>query len=164
MELLKLLNVGEVAAQIISFLLLFFLLRLFAWKPLLKLLDERREKIAYGLKAVEDGKKDIEKLKLEYQVRLDAATGEAQLKIKDAIEESRKLSEELNKSAHQEAQKILEKARSDIKYELSKAKDQLKAQIVELSISAAEAVIEDKLTEEEDKKIVESFLDKIDTV
>jgi F-type H+-transporting ATPase subunit b len=164
MELLKLLSASEVVAQVISFLLLFFILRIFAWKPLLKILDERKAKIASDFKAIEDAKQGVEKLRLEYQARIDAAGVEAQAKVKEAIEEGRKLTEELRKGAYQEAQKIIENARADIKYELSRAKDELKDQIIDLSIRAAETVIQDKLTEEEDRKIVENFLDKIDTI
>ncbi len=164
MELLKLLNTSEIVAQVASFLLLFFILRIFAWKPLLKLLDERKAKIASGFKTIEEAKQEMESLKAEYQSRLDGAAAEAQAKIKEAVEEGKKLSEELKKAAYQDAQKIIDHARSDIKFELSKAKDELKDKIVELSMTAAEIVIQDKLTEKEDRKIVKDFLDKIDTI
>jgi F-type H+-transporting ATPase subunit b len=164
MELLKLLNTSEIVAQVISFLLLFFLLRIFAWKPLLKLLDERKAKIVSGFKTIEEAKQEMENLRAEYQSRLDGATAEVQAKIKEAVEEGKKLSEELKKAAYHDAQKIIDNARSDIKFELSKAKDELKDKIVELSISAAEIVIQDRLTEKEDRKIVKDFLDKIDTI
>lgn len=164
MELLKLLSASEIVAQIISFLLLFILLRIFAWKPLLKLLDERKARIASGLKAIEEAKQDVEKLRVEYQAKLDAAGLEAQQKIKQALEEGKKLTEDLKKGAYQDAEKIIQKARQDIKYELSKAKNELKDKIVDLSLRAAETVIQDKLTEEEDRKIVEDFLNKIDTI
>jgi len=164
MELLKLLNTSEIVAQVTSFLLLFFLLRIFAWKPLLKLLDERKAKIASGLEAAEKAKQEMDNFKLEYQSKLEGASIEAQAKIKEALEEGKKLSEELKKAAYQDAQKIIDHARQDIKYELSKAKDELKDKIVELSINAAEIVIQEKLTEKEDRKIVKDFLDKIDTI
>ena len=164
MELLKLLSTSEIFAQVVSFLLLFFILRLFAWKPLLKLLDERKAKIASEFKSIEDTKQAVEKLRLDYQSKLDAAGAEAQARVREAVEEGKRLTEELRKGAYQEAQKIIEHARADIKFELSQARDELKDQIVDLSIKAAETVIQDKLTAEEDRKIVENFLDKLDSV
>jgi F-type H+-transporting ATPase subunit b len=164
MELLKLLSVNEIVAQIISFLIMFFLLRAFAWKPLLKLLDARKARIAAEFKAIEDSKQGIAELQSQYQKKLDGADSEAQLMIKEAVRQGQKLSEELTRVAHQDAQKIIDSARADIKYELAKAKEELKDQIIDLTINAAETVIEDKLTEAEDRKIVRDFLDKMDTI
>jgi len=164
MELLKLLSASEVFAQIISFLILFFILRAFAWKPLLKLLDERKARIAEGFLQIEETKQGVEKLKAEYQARLDTVAEEAGLKIKEAVKEGRQMADDIKRIAHQDAQKIIDDARRDIKYELAKAKDELKDQIIDLTIGAAETLIQDKLTEAEDRKIVENFLDKIDEI
>ena len=164
MELLKLLSANEIVAQIISFLLLFFLLRAFAWKRILNALDERKERIASEFKSLEQAQEDALKLKLDYQIKI-AAIGEEQKKmIEQALLEGEKLKDELKKDAYIQSQKIIEQAREEIKYELVMAKEELKNKIIDLSIEAAESVIQDKLTEEEDRKIVWDFLDKVDNI
>lgn len=164
MEILRLLSVNEIAAQIISFLLLFFVLRIFVWKRLLKLIDERRERIAAEFKNIEDTKESVAKLKSDYEARLNTIDLQAREKIKQAVEAGRSLSEDLKRQAQLEAQKIIEQGREDIKYELLKVKQELKEEVVDLAIRAAEEVILERLTEVEDKRLVRDFLDKIDTM
>ena len=162
MEFLKLLSTNEIIAQVISFLLLLFLLRIFAWKKLLKLLDDRKEKIASEFKSIDDAKLEISKLKTDYEARISNIEETAKVKIEQALENGRKITEEVREKAHEEAQGIINSAKKDIKYELEKAKEELKDKIIDLTISAAEMVIQEKLTAEDDKKIVKDFLEKVD--
>lgn len=163
MELLKLLNANEIFWQIVNFLILLFVLKAFAWKKLLKLLDDRRERIASEFKNIEEAKSAIADLKSDYQAKITNIDKEAREKIKEAIQEGKSMAEDIKKEAHQNAQKILETARGDIKYELTQAKEELKEKIINLTIQASEAVIQDKLSEDEDRKIIRNFLDKVET-
>lgn len=157
------LSASEIVAQIISFLILLFILRKFVWKRILSLLDQRSGKIAAELQSVETAKLEIEQLKADYEVRLHAIGLLANEKIKEAVSEGRKITEEIKKKAQEEARKILEAADEDIRQELRKAKEELKLHIVELTISATENIIEKKLTAKDEKKLVEDFLESIDT-
>ena len=65
MELLKLLSTNEIIAQIASFLLLFIILKAFAWKRVLRILDQRAERIAAEFKSIEDSKEGVAALKSE---------------------------------------------------------------------------------------------------
>ena len=67
MELLKLLSTSEIVAQILGFLLLFFLLRAFAWKRLLALLDERKARISSEFQKIEETKAALERIKTDYE-------------------------------------------------------------------------------------------------
>lgn len=162
MGLLELLSTNEVIAQAISFLILFFLLRAFAWKKILKVLDERKERIASELKTLEDQKKEISALKSDYESKLSAMEEIKAQKIEEALGEGRKITEEIRKEAQLQSQMIINDARENIKYELSRAKEELKEKIVNLTIQATEDVIQEKLTSEGDRKLVKEFLDKID--
>jgi F-type H+-transporting ATPase subunit b len=162
MEFFKLFSTNEIIAQVISFLLLLFLLRIFAWGKLLKLLDDRKEKIASEFKSIDDAKLEISKLKTDYEARISNIEEIAKAKIEQALENGRKITEEVREKAHEEAQGIINSAKKDIKYELEKAKEELKDKIIDLTISAAEMVIQEKLTAEGDKKIVKDFLEKVD--
>lgn len=162
MELLKLLSASEIAAQIVNFLLLLLVLRLFFWKRILKLLDERKARIASEFKDLEEAKKEAQGLKAEYDAKLNSIEAIAKVKIQEALDESKIKSIEIIKKANLEAQKTIDAARVDITCEIRKAKEQLKEEIVDLTISAVEGVIKDKLTDVDDKKIVEEFLKEID--
>ena len=162
MELLKLLSTSEIVAQIISFLLLFFILRVLMWKRILDVLDKRKNKIATDLKTIDDAKGSVEKLKADYEARLAAAESIGNTRIQEAVVEGAKVAGEIRKEAEIQAQKILDDASANTRYELAKAKEELRDEIVDLVIKPTEHVIEEKLTPQEDRKIVENFLDRLD--
>jgi F-type H+-transporting ATPase subunit b len=164
MELLKMLSGSELVAQIVSFLILLVLMRIFVWKKILKILDDRKERIAGEYKAIEETKLELSKLKNDYADKFNTIENTAKIKIREAVEEGKKITEEMRKKAYEESQDIIEDARDNIKYELAKAKEDLKNQIVDLTIKATEDVIEEKLTEDNDRKLINNFLDKIDDV
>jgi F-type H+-transporting ATPase subunit b len=164
MELFKLLSTNEIVAQVANFLLLFFFLRIFFWKRILKLLDERKARIASELKAIEDTKAQVQKLKSEYQMHLDNIEETSREKLSAVAEEGKLIVEQLKKEAHEQAQQIIETAKEDIKVKLTQAKEQLRGEIVDLTIKATENLISEKLTDADDKKLVEDFLRQVDKI
>jgi len=162
MELLKLLSANEIIAQIIGFIILLALLRVFAWKRILGLLDKRKEYIASELKNIEDSKQDIEKIKLDYEAKLASIEKTAQERLAETLDQSKVILEDSRKAAHLTAQGIIDNARASVKYELAKAKDELKNEIIDLTLKATENIIQEKLTGEGDRKLVEDFLEGVD--
>ena len=90
MELLKLLSTNEIVAQVLGFLLLLILLRLFVWKTILDLLDQRKERIASEFRKIDESKAEIEKLKAEYDAKLAVIEDSANRKIQEALAEAKK--------------------------------------------------------------------------
>lgn len=164
MDLLKLLSANEIVAQAISFLLLLTLLRIFAWKKLLKLLDERRERIASEFKKIEDTQAAVDRMKSGYDKKLADIEAESRAKIQEAIAEGKKVSQEIRESARQEARAILDKAQENIENEVAKAKQELKEKVVELTLSTTEKLLKEKITGEKDKKLASDFLDELEKV
>ncbi len=164
MELLKLLSANEIVAQIICFLILFFLLRAFAWKKILGFLDARREKIASEFNQIQETKKGLEDMRIDYQDKITKISDESKRIILEAVHESRIVAEDIKKKAQVESARIIESARAQIQYEVSQAKEELKENIVNLAISVSENIIEEKLTEKADKKMAEDFLNKLNGI
>lgn len=164
MELLKLLSANEIVAQIISFFLVLFLLKVFLWKRLLGVLDKRKERIASELKAIEDTKSEIDNLKTDYEVKIAAIDVEAKSMIQEAKEEALKIAEAMRKKAYQDTQEIVESAKASMQYELAKAREEIKDEIIDMTIRATEQVVGEKLTEEQDRKLIEDFLKNLDKV
>lgn len=164
MELLRLLSTNEIVAQVISFLVLFFILKAFAWKKILSLLDARSGKIASEFKKIEETKEEISKLKSDYDEKLGKIEELAQVKIQEAVNQSRHIASEIREKAAADSRIILKKAEENIELELSKAKEVLKDKVIELTLSAAERILKEKLTSEKDKKLISDFLDELDEV
>ncbi|MDD5731009.1 MAG: F0F1 ATP synthase subunit B [Candidatus Omnitrophica bacterium] len=162
MELLKLLSTNEIVAQVISFLLLFFLLRKFAWKSILGLLDSRKEKIASEFKKIEEAKLQLDIIKADYEEKLASIKAAAEKIILEAAAEGRQVTDEIRKKAHLEAQEIINNARQNIQSELAKAKEELKEKVVDLTIKATENIIREKLTGDDDRLLINDFLEKLD--
>lgn len=162
MELLKMLSANEILAQVLSFFLLLFLLKNFAWKKILKLLDERKEKISSELSQIEEAKSRIAGIKEDYESKMALIQEQAKAKIDEAIEEGREINAQMRKKAHEEAQDIITDARNQVKYEVAKVQEQLKEKIVEIALDAARNLIQEKLTGEGDRKIVEDFIKEIE--
>lgn len=164
MELLKMLSASEILAQVLSFFILLFLLRQFAWKKILSLLDQRKEKISAELGEIENTRLQIANLKADYESKISNLATVAQEKINQAVEQAKAVTVQMRKKAHEEAQDIIVAARLQVKIEVSKAQDQLKERIVDLVLDAARIVIQEKLTEDGDRKIIEDFIQEIQKV
>ena len=162
MEFLKMLSANEIFAQIISFFLILFLLKIFAWKKILAVLDQRKEKISAELGAIENSKLEIAKLKVDYESKISVIADAAQAKINEAVEEGKKINAQMRKKAHEEAQDIIKDARTQVKYEVTKVQEQLKDKIVDIALGAAKSVIQERLTQDDDRKIVENFIEEIE--
>lgn len=157
-------SANEIVAQVVSFLLLLALLRIFAWKNLLKMLDDRRERIASEFKRIEEAQSAVEKLKADYDKRLAGIEAEARAKIQEAVAEGKKVSQEIREGARQEARAILGKAQENIEIEVSKAKQELKQKVVELTLGTTEKLLKEKITDEKDRKLASDFLDELEKV
>ena len=163
MELLKMLSASEIFAQVLSFFLLLFLLRIFAWKKILGLLDQRKERIRSEFEKIEDTKLEVSRLKSDYESKIALIQEQAEVKIKEAVEEGRKIGAQMHKQAHEEAQDIINEARKQVKYEISQVQDKIKDKIVDIALDAARSVIQEKLTEDGDRKIVENFIKEMES-
>ena len=156
------LDFQQILTQAVGFLILLGLLKLFFWKPVLALLDQRKEKIASELKHIEDSKAELAKLKAEYEARIAAIEEIGRQKIKEAVEEGKRITGELKAKAEEQSRQIIESGRENINQELLKTKQELKSHIVDLALRVTESIILEKLTADHDKKLVEDFLAEID--
>lgn len=150
---------GELVIQIIAFAIVFFLMKKWAWKPILGALENRREGIRQDLVKIEQAKNEIEALKNEYAGRLQSIENEARSKLQEAIEEGRRISREIQDSARREAQAAFEKGKENLAMEVTRARVELRREIANLAIDAAERVLHEKLSD--DKKQNEKVLEII---
>jgi len=149
-------------AQIINFVILVGILTKVAYKPLLKVLEERRLKIQGDLENAEQEKLAALKLKQEYSDKLNEAQNHALLIIDKASQLAEQTKEEVLKEARQESAKLLENAREEIEREKNKAVNELRAEIVSLSVAAAGKIIGKNIDEKIHAKLVDDFINNLD--
>lgn len=148
----------------IGFLVTLWILKKFAWGPLLGLLDERREKIKSEFQKIEDDRADVEKLTAEYEAKLREIENERRAALTEAINEGKKVAEEIKVTAHKEATQIVEKAKSELDRDVAKAKVQLKNDMVAMTLNAAGKIIDEKLDDDKHRQLISNFIDSVEKV
>jgi F-type H+-transporting ATPase subunit b len=145
--------------QTLIFLLLVFLLRKFAWKPILNAVNEREEGIKNALLSAENAKRDMQNLKSDNEKLLAEARVERDVILKEAREIKDKIISEAKDDAQVQAGKMIEQAKAAINSEKNAAMTELKNQVSSLSIEIAEKVLREELSNKESQtKLVEKML------
>jgi F-type H+-transporting ATPase subunit b len=158
------LDLGLIVTQIIGFLLALWILKAFAWKPLLRMLDERRQKIANDIGDAEKIKIDAAKLLDDYHAKLREIDNEARARIQEAVSEGGRIAAEVKEQAREESRQILARSREELARDVAKARVQLRDDVVGMAIKAAEKVITTKLNEAEQRRLLDDFLKEVDKV
>ena len=145
-----------------SFLITLWILKRFAWGPLLSMIDERREKIVGEFETIEREKENANQLNAQYEAKLREIDNERRTKIVEAVNEGKKIAEEIQASARSEAQDIRRKSKAELERELAKAKVQLKNDMVSLALSATEKLLKEKLEEAQHRKLIGDYIDELE--
>jgi len=151
-------NLPLLVVFIINFIILFILLRLFLYKPVLKMLDERTKRTKEGMELAEATKKEYEQAKGEVQKQIEKGRQEAQAIIVQALQTGERLKEESREEATKQAQVIIERTRAESESEREKIVDSLRKEFVDIAISAAEKVIKETLDKEKHRRLIEETL------
>ncbi|MFT5666924.1 MAG: F-type H+-transporting ATPase subunit b [Vicingaceae bacterium] len=145
-KLLDQFSVGLFFWQLILFLALLFLLRKYAWKPILTSVINREESIKEGLESAELAKEQMRQLKEDNKALLVEARMERDLIVKEAREAKDNMISEAKDKAKEEGAKMIEAAKSAIQAERNAAVNELKSQVAELSIQIAEKIIKSEIS------------------
>ena len=156
-------NLSTLIAQIVSFLALFGLLYFFAYKPILRMFDERSQRIKDSVEQAERVKEEAALAEDENRKKLEAAAKEGQ----EAIARAMRAGDEARQRAQQEAQVeaagLIEKARQEIQRERDEAASELREEFADLAVAAAEKVIEKSLDKEAHRELIEKVLEESTT-
>ena len=148
-------------AQILNFLVLVFVLAKFVYKPVLGIMEERKNKNASDLETAEKAKNDAEAVKAEYAAKLADARQEAQAIIENARKTAQAAHDKIMADTKVEQEQYVAAQKEIIATEKKKAMDEVRAQVISLSMIAAGKIVEQKLNSEEDKKMASKIVDSI---
>ncbi len=148
---------------IITFMVLFFVLAKFAWKPLLNMLKDREDMIRSSLDDAEKAKVELERLNEESEAIMAKARSEAQTILADGKAAAEKVKEDTVAKAKAQANKIREDAEKQIQVEKDKAIADIKQEVVNISLSVAEKLIRKNLSDTDNKALIEESLKKVNT-
>ncbi|MGA2315450.1 MAG: F0F1 ATP synthase subunit B [Thermodesulfobacteriota bacterium] len=151
-------NLPLLVVFIVNFIILLVLLRLFLYKPVMKVLDERAQRTKDAMELAEAIKKEYEQAKGEVQKQIEKGRQEAQAIITQAMQVGERLKEESKQEAAKQAQVMIDRTRSELETERDKIVGDLRREFVDISIAAAEKVIKETLDREKHRKLIEETL------
>jgi len=152
-------DVGLLFWTFISFAILFFVLKKFAWKPIVGTVNDREQSIKDALASAENAKKEMENLTADNERILKEARAEREMMIKEARELKTKMISDAKEEAKTTADSMIVQAQEAIENEKKSAMADLKNQVASLSVEIAEKVVKDELSNKDRQlKIVEDML------
>jgi len=153
-------NGPSLIAYLINFVLLLGILTLFAYKPLLRVLDQRSERIRESLEAADRARDEASSSRQAIEEQLNEARREGQRLLDQAREASDRYRGEEMDRARQEAEAFVERARSDIQRERDAAIQEVRANFGDLAITAAERVIRRSLDRQAHEELIFQVLEE----
>lgn len=157
-------NLGYLVSQIVNFTLLAVLLYFVAYKPVLRMLDERSARIQKGLQDAEVASRRAAEMEQEYEQRISEARRDGQEIIAQATQMSEKARQDILEQARDEAKAQIERAREEISREREQAMAELRQQVADLSLMISEKVLAESLDEERQRRLIARFLEQAEEI
>lgn len=157
-------NLPTLLAQIINFAILLGLLYLVAYKPIMRMFDERSRKISESMEQTEFIKEQAAHAEEEAEKRIEAAAMEGQEVIARAVRTGEEVGREAQQEARQEAESLIGRARMEIQRERDDAIDELRKEFADLTILAASKVIDRSLDKEAHRQLIDKVLKESTTL
>jgi F-type H+-transporting ATPase subunit b len=153
---------GIIIWSIVTFLLLFFLLKKFAFGPIQNMIDQRRDTILESIESAEATRKDAEKLLADYRESIANAKNEAEEIIDRAHKVGENTKNDIVNEAKDQAHKEVEDARGQIQRETRKAVQEIKDQVADLAILAAGKVTAKSISKDDHLQLVNEAMSEVD--
>ncbi len=151
-------NLPQLIAQVVNFFILLVILRLVLYKPIIAMLDERKQKIAEGLNAAEIARAEASQAQANIQAQLEQARREGQEIVGNAQAIAARIQAEAREQAARDREAALERARTEIQLERDRAIAELRDQFADLTVTAASRVIGQSLDRQAHQRIIDETL------
>lgn len=136
-------------AQMINFLIMLFVLNKLLYKPILKMLEVRKQRIAEAMKNASDLESRLAKLEEEQAKTMAKTQAEADTLLAETKDNAKKLSDQVISQAREQAEKMAQKAHEQAKAEQEKLRSELRSEVVTIAVTAAQKVVDEVLTKEQ---------------
>ena len=157
------LTLGTILAQMLNFFILVWILARFAFKPLVSMMLERKERIAKDLADAQAARNEAEQFKADYAAQIANARQEAQQIVEKAVQQAEATTREQLAAAREQIEHEKERARQDIVNERDRAMNNLRNEVIPLSVAMATKVVAKDMDSETNTKLIEDAIAKLDS-
>jgi F-type H+-transporting ATPase subunit b len=157
-------NMPTLIAQLVNVAILFGLLYLVAYKPIMRMLDERSRRVKESMEQTEQIKQQAERAEEEAAKRIADAGREGEEVIARAMKTGEEVRKEAQAHARQEAETLISRARAEIQQERNEAVSELRKEFADLTVTAAEKVIDRSLDKKAHRDIIDKVLEEAPTL
>jgi F-type H+-transporting ATPase subunit b len=157
------LSIATVVVQMVNFFIFAAVIGRFFYRPIMRILEERKAKIAREQEEAERLRAAAEKARDDYEKKLRDAQREAQEIIRNAASSGELVKNEIIDQAHKDAQKEKEKALSEIQLERERAQQEMKMVVADLSIAIAQKVLKETIDDASRGQIIKEFIRKVES-
>lgn len=154
-------NLGYLLVQILNFAIIFVVLRVWVYKPILGLLERRRERIVQGLEDARVAAEARANAEKEAQAILGRAQADANQKVRESAERAEQVAREIHAAAEKDAAAVRAAAAGEAEQARSAALGELRGQVAALAIAAAQKLIGESLDEKRQRHLVQEFFSGI---
>jgi F-type H+-transporting ATPase subunit b len=153
---------GLMIWTIICFLITLFVLKRYAFGPIQKMLDERREQIRQSIEEAENARAEARKLLEEHRSLMNEARGEAEQILAEARRTREAMELRMREETEAERQRRLEDTRREIAAETARALDRIRAEVADLTLEATAIVVGRKLDADRDRELITEAIGSLD--
>jgi F-type H+-transporting ATPase subunit b len=146
--------------QIVTFIILLVLLRLFAYKPIMRMMDERSRRIKESIDQAESVKQASLHAEEQVKKQLEEASREGQERLARAARAGEEVKQKAQADARREAEALIERAKGEIRRERDDAIGEVRREFADLTVLAAGKVIERSLDKEQHRELIEKVLEE----
>lgn len=154
----------QIITHAVGFLITMWILKKFAWGPLMNLMEERRNRIIEEFQRIDDERAKVAEQLALYESKLKEIDSERRAKIVEAVDEGKRVAADIKSQAQHEAKELHTKTRADLEREVAKARVELRDQMVTITMSAAEKVIRERLDEKKHRELIERYIQEVEQV
>jgi len=153
---------GLMIWTIVLFLITLWVLKRYAFGPIQKMIDERREQIRQSIEAADAARDESRKLLEEHRQLIAQARGEAEAILAEARRTRESMEHRMREETEAERQRRLEETRKEIAAETTRALEQIRAEVADLTLEAASRVVGRALDTERDRELIAEAVDSLD--
>ena len=154
-------NLWQILISLCNLLILFWILKRFLYKPVKKMMEARKQEIDLQYAQAQEAQQEAYKTRSDWEDKMAHARQDADDILKDATEKAKKRSDNILTDAKRQADGILLQAKSEAEQEMKKAEATIRHQIIDVSSSLTEKLLEREINPEDHRAFIDTFIDSI---